>query len=59
MVVYNDKMTIAGLTLGTGRHNLINYNAFLNQYKIFIGSLERSDRAESETSRTFEKHYFL
>ena len=29
--------------------------AFLHKYQLFIGSLERSDRAESGISRTFEK----
>ena len=33
--------------------------AFLHKYSLFIGSLERFDRAESVINRTFEKKYFL
>ena len=33
--------------------------ALLHKYPLFIGSLERSDRAESGISRTFEKKYFF
>ena len=33
--------------------------AFLHKYPLFIGSLERSDRAESGIIRTFENKYFL
>ena len=43
------------LTLGTGFHGKPFLFALLQKYPIFIDSLERSDRAESGTSRTFEK----
>ena len=42
---------ISVLTLWTIVTDLI----ILHKYKFFIGSLERSDRAVSETSRAFEK----
>ena len=32
--------------------------ALLHKYPLFIGSLERSDRAELGISRTFEKVFF-
>ena len=32
MMAARRKGTIAGLTLGTGRHNLINSNVFLHEY---------------------------
>ena len=38
---------------------MIKYKALLHKPQLFIGSLERSRRAESETSRTFERKYFL
>ena len=47
--------TIVHLTLKTVHHMIPFFFAFLHKYSLFIGSLERSDRAESETSRTFEK----
>ena len=43
------------LTLGTGFHGKPFFFALLHKYPLFIGSLERSDRAESGISRTFEK----
>ena len=50
---------IADLTLGTGFHGKLFFFALLHKYPLFIGSLERSDRAESGISRTFEKKYVL
>ena len=43
------------LTLGTGFHGKPFFFGTLTQVPLFIGSLERSDRAESGISRTFEK----
>ena len=50
---------IGDLTLGTGFHGKPFFFALLQKYPFFNGSLERSDRAESGISRTFEKKYFL
>ena len=47
------------LTDGTCCHGKPFFLAFLHKYPLFIGSLERSDRAESGISRTFEKKPFF
>ena len=49
---------IADLTLGTCFHGKPYLFSFLHKYPLFIGSLERSDRAESGISHTFEKSIF-
>ena len=50
---------IGDLTVSTGFHGKPFFFALLHKYPLFIGSLERSDRAESGISLTFEKKYFL
>ena len=57
-IFVNFRCTIGDLTLGTGFHGKP-FFSLLHKYPLFIGSLERSDRAESGISRTFEKKYFL
>ena len=47
--------SIVHLTLRNSYHGIPLFFAFLHKYSLFIGSLERSDRAESRISRTFEK----
>ena len=49
---------IGDLTLWANYQNIIKSNALLHKPQLFIGSLERYYRAESETSRTFEKKLF-
>ena len=49
-------INIVHLTLGTGFHGKPYFFALLHKYPLFIGALERSDRAESGISRTFEKN---
>ena len=51
----NKNRGIVHLTLRTSCHGIPYFFAFLHKYSLFIGSLERSDRAESGISRTFEK----
>ena len=49
------KIYTADLTLWTVVSDLIDSSTFLHKYENFIASLEISDRAQSSTSRTFEK----
>ena len=50
---------IVHLTLRTSFHGKPYFFALLHKYQLFICSLERSERAESGMSRTFEKMHFL
>ena len=50
---------IGDLMLWANSQNIIKSNALLHKPQIFIGSLERYFRAESETSRTFEKNFLV
>ena len=53
------KLIIVHLTVSTGFHGKPYFFALLHKYPLFIGSLERSNRAKSGIGRTFEKKYFL
>ena len=54
-----DKWAWLYLQLHSHSQIYVIFLALLHQYPLFIGSLERSDRAESEISRTFEKNNFF
>ena len=56
MIVYN---LYATWHLGPVVTEFLIFFAFLHKYSLLIGSLERSDRAESGISRTFEKNIFF
>ena len=53
------EISIGDLTVSTRFHGKPFFFALLHKYPLFIGSLERSDRAESGISRTFEKNIFV
>ena len=50
--------TIGDLTILATSQNIIKSTVLLDKPQLFIGSLERSRRTESETSGTFEKKTF-